>query len=243
MERDDKTHHVVHELDWTRLSDGKTGKGTGDRTQRPLEGGFAEGFQVDGARAWTGQGGTWDLAIEGVLLRWVDPVPQAGTYRLADPKERSIQMSFGRVDEDTIKVTLESGAKSFSFNVSKAGPSPSPETTAHRTGQGSAERADKSKTAEPFRDRLFHTAYREAGWTGLEPAASGVTGRRYNRLNYHPNVANCVVAVSFSLTGPVFTNLVSRLQALFSFFRIRLSSTSMRSRVGGTGFEPATIGL
>ena len=25
-----------------------------------------------------------------------------------------------------------------------------------------------------------------AGWTGLEPAASGVTGRRYNQLNYHP---------------------------------------------------------
>jgi hypothetical protein len=29
---------------------------------------------------------------------------------------------------------------------------------------------------------------REAGWTGLEPAASGVTGRRYNRLNYHPRI-------------------------------------------------------
>ena len=28
----------------------------------------------------------------------------------------------------------------------------------------------------------------DAGWTGLEPAASGVTGRRYNRLNYHPEV-------------------------------------------------------
>ena len=26
-----------------------------------------------------------------------------------------------------------------------------------------------------------------AGWTGLEPAASGVTGRRSNQLNYHPN--------------------------------------------------------
>lgn len=116
-----ETRHVVHELDWTRLSDGKTGKGTGNRTQRALEGGLAEGFQVDGSRAWTGQGGTWDLAIEGVELRWVDPVPQAGTYRLADPKERSIAMSFERVDEDTIKVTLASGAKSFSFNVSKAG--------------------------------------------------------------------------------------------------------------------------
>ena len=27
-----------------------------------------------------------------------------------------------------------------------------------------------------------------AGWTGLEPAASGVTGRRYNQLNYHPRI-------------------------------------------------------
>jgi hypothetical protein len=26
-----------------------------------------------------------------------------------------------------------------------------------------------------------------AGWTGLEPATSCVTGRRSNRLNYHPN--------------------------------------------------------
>ena len=25
-----------------------------------------------------------------------------------------------------------------------------------------------------------------AGVTGLEPAASGVTGRRHNQLNYHP---------------------------------------------------------
>ena len=27
-----------------------------------------------------------------------------------------------------------------------------------------------------------------AGATGLEPAASGVTGRRSNQLNYHPTV-------------------------------------------------------
>ena len=30
--------------------------------------------------------------------------------------------------------------------------------------------------------------YFAAGWTGLEPAASGVTGRRYNQLNYHPMI-------------------------------------------------------
>jgi hypothetical protein len=30
-----------------------------------------------------------------------------------------------------------------------------------------------------------------AGWKGLEPSASDVTGRRYNQLNYHP--ALCAV--------------------------------------------------
>ena len=43
-----------------------------------------------------------------------------------------------------------------------------------------------------------------AGSTGLEPAASGVTGRRYNRLNYDPNLAmskNYVVPVLFLVGG------------------------------------------
>jgi integrase len=37
-----------------------------------------------------------------------------------------------------------------------------------------------------------------AGWTGLEPAASGVTGRRYNQLNYHPNYSIFSLAVGKS---------------------------------------------
>gem|GEM_PF-1642127 len=61
-----------------------------------------------------------------------------------------------------------------------------------------------------------------AGWTGLEPAASGVTGRRYNQLNYHPNVA---VSLRFSLSR--FLSLVD------------LDPHG----VGGTGLEPATAGL
>ena len=35
-----------------------------------------------------------------------------------------------------------------------------------------------------------------AGWTGLEPATSCVTGRRSNRLNYHPNKDECKVRSS-----------------------------------------------
>ena len=39
-----------------------------------------------------------------------------------------------------------------------------------------------------WRHRVRTTRWQQtAGWTGLEPAASGVTGRRYNRLNYHPS--------------------------------------------------------
>ena len=42
-----------------------------------------------------------------------------------------------------------------------------------------------------------------AGWTGLEPAASAVTGRRYNQLNYHPanNQAKLRLVLEEALAG------------------------------------------
>ena len=52
-----------------------------------------------------------------------------------------------------------------------------------------------------------------AGWTGLEPAASGVTGRRSNQLNYHPKMA------------------------------LRTTNYELLTRVGGAGLEPATPGV
>jgi hypothetical protein len=116
-----KTRHVVHELQWTRIADGKTGTGSGDRMQKPLEGGLIEGFEVNGSRGWTGAGGQWDLSIEGVQFRWVDPVPQSGTYALVSPKDKTMSMNFSRVDDNIIAVTVTSGEKSFVFNVSKAG--------------------------------------------------------------------------------------------------------------------------
>jgi hypothetical protein len=118
---DDTYRKVEHDLTWTRLADGRTGHGTGERTQKPLAGGIAEGIQVDGSRTWTGEAGRWDLAVEGVQMRWADPVPQAGTYRLASPRGRSLELSFERVDSDTIEVTLASGGRSFHFEVNAKG--------------------------------------------------------------------------------------------------------------------------
>ena len=41
-----------------------------------------------------------------------------------------------------------------------------------------------------------------AGSTGLEPAASGVTGRRYNRLNYDPETKIAEKGLSAVLPSP-----------------------------------------
>ncbi len=66
-----------------------------------------------------------------------------------------------------------------------------------------------------------------AGSTGLEPAASGVTGRRYNRLNYRPKKR-----LKFS----------SKVRWR-SYCIATVPVKRVASSVGGTGLEPATSGL
>jgi len=117
---DDPSRHIQHELSWERLSDGRTGVGSGDRIQRPLDAGIETGFSVDGTRQWRGKSGTWDLSINQVEMRWVDPVPQAGSYSLDTPYDKQVTLSFDRVDDSTIEVTVSSGAKSFDFDVHSA---------------------------------------------------------------------------------------------------------------------------
>lgn len=115
------SRQIEHSLHWADLSDGRTAQGTGSRTQTVLDGGITEGIREDGTRTWTGQSGEWNLAIDGVEMRWADPVPQAGAYVLAPPFHKSISMFFSRIDSDTIEVRVESGERSFVFRVSKAG--------------------------------------------------------------------------------------------------------------------------
>ncbi len=116
-----KSRHVVHELTWTRLKDGTTATGSGDRTQSALDGAWTNGVSVDGTRSWDGPKGTWDLDINEVEWRWIDPVPQAGSYVLTTPKDKTITMSFERLDEDTIQVTVEGPKRDFKFRVTSIG--------------------------------------------------------------------------------------------------------------------------
>lgn len=113
----EQTRHVEHETTWTNLSNGRTAQGFGDRTQSALPGGLLEGISVDGSRSWVVPSGRWDLSIEGVQMRWVDPVPQSGSYVLATPFDKTVSLDFSRRDADTITVTVASGDRSFSFDV------------------------------------------------------------------------------------------------------------------------------
>jgi len=116
-----RSRRVVHDLTWTRLRDERVGEGSGDRTQAALGGGIAEGLMIDGQREWRGQSGEWALDIDAVEVRWRDPVPQAGTYALDTPFDKTATLSFDRLDGDTITVTVASGRKSFAFDVNSVG--------------------------------------------------------------------------------------------------------------------------
>ncbi len=111
------TRHVVHELTWTRLSDGRQGVGRGDRLQEALDEGIAVGFSVDGERSWSGESGEWQLDIDGVQMRWVDPVPQAGRYTLDTPYGKSITMTFERTAPTEIHVVVTGPRREFEFDV------------------------------------------------------------------------------------------------------------------------------
>ncbi len=118
----DQTRRVQHQLSWTDLSRDASFTGSGDRLQGPLDMDWGRGLVVAGHRSWSSDRGDWQLTIEGIRARWDDPVPEAGIYGLETPFDgKSMTLGFERVDADTIAVTVESGNRSFSFNVNKLG--------------------------------------------------------------------------------------------------------------------------
>jgi len=117
----DPSRRVVHHLVWTRLSDERSGTGTGDRTDTPLHGDIATGVVDNGHCTWDGARGHWDLSVQGVEVRWSDPAPQAGSFVLTTPKDQTVTMAFSRVDGDSIRVSVTSAGKRFSFVVNKVG--------------------------------------------------------------------------------------------------------------------------
>lgn len=103
---EDPSRTVEHDLLWSDAE--RSGESTGNRTQRLIDpsAGLSAGIEVNGARGWIGDAGTWDLDIDGIELRGQDPVPQAGVYTLTTPAEKVMTMAFERIDEDSIQMTV-----------------------------------------------------------------------------------------------------------------------------------------
>lgn len=118
---DEASRHVVSDLMVER--DGKTVHSTSDRVMTLLDpaAGLAGGIVINGGHHWDNDKGPWDLGVDGVEIRWVDPVPQAGLYTLDTPKGKTIDLGFARIDEDTIAVTLSSGDRELVFHVKRSG--------------------------------------------------------------------------------------------------------------------------
>lgn len=108
------------ETDFTFTGENGTLEVNSDRTQTPL-GGIGDGIEVVGTRDWTSARGTWALDIDDVQMRAADPVPQAGAYSLTTPQEHVLGLSFERIDEDTIEVTMTGGRRDRVFRVTSLG--------------------------------------------------------------------------------------------------------------------------
>jgi hypothetical protein len=111
------SRHVVYDQHWRRSSDGREASGSGEHTQRPLDGDLAVGFTTEGDAEWQGKSGDWSLTFDGVEIRWVDPVPQAGKYVLSTPFDKSVTFTFARTSATNVKATAKSGPRSYEVDV------------------------------------------------------------------------------------------------------------------------------
>jgi hypothetical protein len=118
----DPVRHVIDQYTWVRPKDGRMGVGGGDRRQAALEGHTVfDGLRVDGTRSWEGQNGHWDLTMDGIQIRWVDPVPFTGLWMLRTPDNRMVTFEFARIDAENIGIDVTSGKLVLALNVDKLG--------------------------------------------------------------------------------------------------------------------------
>lgn len=116
---DDPSRHVEHDLTWTKLTNHKTWHGTGNRVQRPYDGDIRIGFTESGDRAWTDASDRdWSLVIDDLRMRWQDPVPESGSLTLDTPFDKTVTVTFSRVDSNTIHIEFEAPRGSIGINVS-----------------------------------------------------------------------------------------------------------------------------
>lgn len=118
---DGNVRNVVTDL--TFVGDGGELTVNADRTQTfsACEGVDAVCLTVEGDRDWTGPRGSWEMDIIDVSMRSIDPVPESGAYAITTPQDKTVELSFDRVDGNTIEVSVTGGRRDFVFHVTASG--------------------------------------------------------------------------------------------------------------------------
>jgi hypothetical protein len=114
--RTSPSRRVLHVLSFRVLSGdstGVTGESNGDSTQQTLD----EGVRINGLRDWRSSRGVYELDMQAIEQRFADSVPQFGAYALTLPTDDALTLAFGRIDTDTIRVTVQGAQQDLSFVV------------------------------------------------------------------------------------------------------------------------------
>ncbi len=120
---EDLTRNVVTDHTWSTRDGEVSVDVTGDHTQGLLdEAGFlAGGIWMEGTRAWTSESGSWTLDMADLEIRRIDPVPQAGITTLTSPKGKNLDVTYTRLDTDTIQIAVIGARHDLLFNVNALG--------------------------------------------------------------------------------------------------------------------------
>jgi hypothetical protein len=114
------SRRVVHTLSFEVLSGSHAGEhreSRSDSTQVTT----AESVRINGLRQWSSEQGRYALDMFAIEQRFTDSIPQAGAYELTIPTTEALSLAFGRIDADTIRVTVQGAQETLFFSVTSDG--------------------------------------------------------------------------------------------------------------------------
>ena len=76
---------------------------------------------MEGTRDWTTDAGDWHIDMTDLEIRLQDPVAQAGIISLTNPEGRALSLIHERIDDRTIRITLEGTREPLVFDINQLG--------------------------------------------------------------------------------------------------------------------------